>query len=42
MGQALLDLRGSVCTEALPEMAARLALHRLTAGPSMDRPALSG
>jgi len=27
--QAVADLRGSVCAEALPEMAARLAHHRL-------------
>jgi len=27
--QSVADLRGSVCVEALPEMAARLARHRL-------------
>jgi hypothetical protein len=30
IGQAVTDLRGSVGVEALPEMAARLAHHRLT------------
>jgi hypothetical protein len=31
---AVTDLRGSVCTDALPEMAARLARHRL--GSAID------
>ena len=30
IGRAITDLRGSVSAEALPEMAARLAYHRLT------------
>jgi len=30
IGKAVTDLRGSVSAEALPEMAARLAHHRLT------------
>ena len=34
--QAVTDLRGSVCAEALPEMAARLAHHRLTVATEPD------
>ena len=34
--QAVADLRGSVCVEALPEMASRLARHRLQAKVNAD------
>jgi hypothetical protein len=38
VGQAVADLRGSVCAEALTEMAARPAHHRLTVASERQRP----
>jgi len=37
--QAVADLQGSVCDEALPEMASRLAHHRLQAKIHADQDA---